>query len=193
MRYIGSKVKLLDDIESVITENTKNAKIFCDIFSGTSAVAKHFKNRFEIISNDFLYFSYVIQRATIKNNSVPSFSKLHESLRCDVFDYLNSIDENESLVFDESKFLIRNNYSSYCERNYLSEQNARIVDKWRLTIDKWLNDNLISEDDYYYLVVCVVETIPFYSNISGTYGAFLKTWDKRAPKKINIFDIHLCF
>ena len=66
MRYIGSKLALLDNIESVINENTTGKEqVFCDLFSGTASVAKHFKHRYEIISNDFLYFSYVIQKATI--------------------------------------------------------------------------------------------------------------------------------
>mgnify|MGYP002335477663 CR=1 FL=1 len=61
MRYIGSKLALLDNIESVINENTTGKEqVFCDLFSGTASVAKHFKHRYEIISNDFLYFSYVI-------------------------------------------------------------------------------------------------------------------------------------
>ena len=50
MRYIGSKLALLDNIESVINENTTGKEqVFCDLFSGTASVAKHFKHRYEII------------------------------------------------------------------------------------------------------------------------------------------------
>lgn len=186
MRYIGSKTKLLDKIREVIENNTQNVESLCDIFSGTAAVSNYFKKDYRIISNDFLYFSYVIQMAIIKNNENPSFTKLTKNLDCDVFDYLNGINEHKEIDFNENDFLIKNNYSSFCGRNYLTEENATIIDKWRIVIEKWKNQSLIDENEYFYLVACVVETVPFYSNISGTYGAFLKTWDKRALKKIEL-------
>ncbi|MEG1880461.1 MAG: DNA adenine methylase, partial [Oscillospiraceae bacterium] len=44
MRFIGSKATLLDNIDMVISENTNGTEnTFCDIFSGTAAVAQHFK------------------------------------------------------------------------------------------------------------------------------------------------------
>lgn len=51
MRFIGSKVKLLKNIDMVISKNTiGNENVFCDIFSGTGAVARYFKPRYEIHS-----------------------------------------------------------------------------------------------------------------------------------------------
>ena len=141
MRFIGSKTKLLDNINEVIEQNVKGAKTLCDIFSGTGAVSKYFKSKYRIINNDFLYFSYVIQRATIKNTSKPKFNLLNKYLGCDVFEFLHNIDLNENIVFDEEKYLIRNNYSSFCERNYLTEENALIIDKWRLCIEEWYQKN----------------------------------------------------
>ena len=44
MRYIGSKVLLLDKINEVIDDNVNDeSNIFCDIFSGTGTVARYFK------------------------------------------------------------------------------------------------------------------------------------------------------
>ena len=58
MRFIGSKTNLLKNIAMVISENTTgNEDIFCDIFSGTGAVARYFKPRYEVYSNDALHFS----------------------------------------------------------------------------------------------------------------------------------------
>ena len=68
MRYIGNKTNLLNNINQVIKENcTGNERVFCDLFSGTSSVARFFKTRYKIISNDILYLSYVLQKATILN------------------------------------------------------------------------------------------------------------------------------
>ena len=79
MRFIGSKTLLLDHIRAVAEEKAPDARSFCDIFSGTAAVARHFKQWYEVYSNDLLYFSYVLQRATIENDSVPEFGRLKES------------------------------------------------------------------------------------------------------------------
>lgn len=185
MRYIGCKNKLLNNIESVINENCDNCVTFCDIFSGTGTVAEFFKTRYSIISNDYLYFSYVIQCAKLLNKKNPTFEKLRRLINEDPLDYLDSIDE-KNIKFDESLFFIKNNYSDFGNRPYLTSKNAEKIDKWRITIEKWKSDNLLSSAEYYYLVACVVEAVPFYSNISGTYGAFLKTWDRRALKDIKL-------
>ena len=50
MRFIGSKANLLNNIEAVINENVQNTGgVFCDIFSGTSSVAQHFKPQYEML------------------------------------------------------------------------------------------------------------------------------------------------
>lgn len=185
MRYIGCKNKLLDNIQAVIDENCKSCKSLCDIFSGTGTVAEHFKSQFSIISNDYLYFSYAIQCAKLLNNGAPKFESLIKVIGENPLDYLDNID-SKNLKFDEDKLFVRNNYSDFGNRPYLTQQNAERIDKWRITIERWNNDKLLLEGEYYYLVACVVETVPFYSNISGTYGAFLKTWDRRALKEIKL-------
>lgn len=64
MRFIGGKTALLNDIAMVISKNTDGSEsVFCDMFSGTGTVAKYFKPKYEVYTNDALYFSYVIQKA----------------------------------------------------------------------------------------------------------------------------------
>lgn len=188
MRYIGSKSLLLNNIEFVINENKNgDERIFCDLFSGTSTVARHFKRDYKIISNDMLYMSYVLQKATIENNILPRFDALKEYGIDNVFDYLN----NESIDIlhpNESDLFIFNNYSpnGNCDRMYFTCENAKRIDFVRLTIEKWFGEKLISEKEYFYLIACLLEAVPYVSNITGTYGAYLKKWDKRALNKLNI-------
>ncbi len=66
MRFIGSKTLLLDQIKHVIDEKAPGAESFCDIFSGTAAVARYFKQWYQVCSNDLLYFSYVLQRLPLR-------------------------------------------------------------------------------------------------------------------------------
>ena len=191
MRFIGNKTNLLNDIAQVIKENCDGTeKVFCDIFSGTASVARFFKNRYKIISNDLLYFSYVLQKGTIENNEIPSFKKLEDRLNIhDVFDYLENIDIKQEKF---NKFIYEN-YSpnKKCERMYLTPENALRIDFIRNKIEEWRNKELINKNEYYYLLAALIEGVPFVSNITGTYGAYLKQWDKRAFKKFEMIRLNV--
>lgn len=191
MRFIGNKTNLLNDIAQVIKENCDGTeKVFCDIFSGTASVARFFKNRYKIISNDLLYFSYVLQKGTIENNEIPSFKKLEDKLNIhDVFDYLENIDIKQEKF---NKFIYEN-YSpnKKCERMYLTSENAIRIDFIRNKIEEWRNKELINKNEYYYLLAALIEGVPFVSNITGTYGAYLKQWDKRAFKKFEMIRLNV--
>ena len=191
MRFIGNKTNLLNDIAQVIKENCDGTeKVFCDIFSGTASVARFFKNRYKIISNDLLYFSYVLQKGTIENNEIPSFKKLEDRLNIhDVFDYLENIDIKQEKF---NKFIYEN-YSpnKKCERMYLTPENALRIDFIRNKIEEWRNKELINNNEYYYLLAALIEGVPFVSNITGTYGAYLKQWDKRAFKKFEMIRLNV--
>lgn len=180
MRYIGSKKLLLGDIERVIDENVNSAKSFCDIFSGTVCVGEYFKKKYKIISNDLLYFSYCIQKAIIENNSIPVFKQLGFN----PIEYFNTLDEKESEHLPSKKRFCVNNFSPVGSRMYLSEKNALKIDFIRNKIEEWRDKSLINEGEYYYLIAVLIEAIPFVSNISGTYGAYNKFWDKRSMKDL---------
>jgi adenine-specific DNA-methyltransferase len=185
MRYIGSKANLLNEIESVIEPFKSNSQVFCDLFSGTASVGRYFKKDFQIISNDLLYFSYAIQKATIENQSEPSYIKLKSVIGKDPFLYLSGLDVTK-YKFQKQTF-IHDNYSPTlnCSRQYLSNENALRIDAFRQTINEWRDEGLIDEIEYFYLLAGIIEAIPFVSNIAGTYGAYLKNWDKRAGNRID--------
>lgn len=191
MRYIGNKTNLLSNINQVIIENCDGTEeVFCDIFSGTSSVARFFKNKYKIISNDMLYFSYILQKATIQNNNLPQFETLKEKLNIDnVFEYL----ENENVESANYKYFTYENYSpnEKCDRMYLTTENAKRIDYIRNTIEVWKEKELINEKEYYYLIASLIEGVPFVSNITGTYGAYLKKWDNRAYKKFEMVRLNV--
>ena len=71
MNYIGSKHSLLPFIQEVVESLNieKDNAVICDIFSGTSAVGKHFKKLgYSIISNDIQHFSFVTAKVFVENN-----------------------------------------------------------------------------------------------------------------------------
>lgn len=189
MRFIGSKSLLLPEIEKFIKSHAKNAKSLCDIFSGTSVVARHFKKDYKIISNDLLHFSYVLQKATIESNTRPTYKKLIEIIGLDPFVFLNNIDV-DNVKFENIPFIYEN-YSPNLksDRRYLTSSNALKIDYIRQTIEKWRLNELINNDEYYYLLAGLIEAIPYVSNIAGTYGAFLKNWDKRALNDLKLVEL----
>ena len=76
MRYIGSKKLLLPEIKKMVDKHTDGSEeVFLDLFAGTNVVANYFKQFYTVYSNDMLFFSYVNAKATIENNSKPSFSQ----------------------------------------------------------------------------------------------------------------------
>jgi len=190
MRFIGSKVSLLEEIDKVIHENIHEARSLCDIFSGTSAVARYFKKDFKIISNDLLHFSYVLQKATIENERYPDFTKIMKLIQKDPFDYFETTKITKNRI--KNTPFIYKNYSpnGRSNRQYLSNENALLIDFIRQTIEEWREDGLLEENGYYYLLAGLIEAVPFVSNIAGTYGAFLKHWDKRASKRLELVKLN---
>ncbi len=190
MRFIGNKTQLLENIKEVVDKHTSGALSFCDIFSGTTSVARYFKQWYEVYSNDLLYFSYCLQKGTIENPNKPSFEGLKSSL--DIADpilYLNEMDTNDMEILSSEKRFFQNNYAPNGGRMYITNSNALRVDFSRNKVEEWHNNKYILDYEYFYLVSCIVEGIPFVSNISGTYGAFNKTWDIRSNKLFQLVDL----
>lgn len=194
MRFIGSKIRLLDNIKEVVFRHAPEASSFCDIFSGSVAVARFFKQWFEIYSNDLLFFSYVLQKATIEKPNMPSFQTLVNQLGINnPVLYLNNISITKMEQLPQEKRFFQNNYAPKGGRMYITDTNALRIDYTRNCIENWKTDNLITDLEYYYLVACVVEGIPFVSNTSGTYGAYNKTWDKRSNKKFKLVELPIVY
>lgn len=192
MRFIGCKNNLIDNIAELVSNECKESKVFCDIFAGTGTVGSYFKDKYKIISNDLLYFSYCIQRGIIKLNKEPEFNNLsiisgkRNRLNL-VLDYLNGLEISN---YNGKKY-ISNRYSPLANRMYLTEENSLKIDYMRETIENWYEEKKITEDEYYYLIACMIQEVPSVSNISGTYGAYLKSWDNRVYKEFTIYPLEV--
>ncbi len=191
MNYIGSKLRLLGFLEESIKSVVDDGCVsFCDLFAGTGIVGQHFKKLgYQIISNDLQYYSYVLNRHLIVNNDELIFSNLEKtiplltSVKIDekkkvVCDYLNKIDKVEGFVFNNyaSGGTINNEFV----RMYFSDENARICDSIRERIESWKNDSLINENEYYFLLASLIESVDKKANTTSVYGAFLKSFKKSA-------------
>jgi len=196
MRFIGNKEKLLDRIYKAVLSTDITSGTFCDFFSGTSNVGRYFKDKgFEIISSDLLYFSYVLQRAYITNNGEPKFKKLLNVIKRPshalfsssfdrVRDYLNNLKGSKGFIYNNytEEGTARQKY----KRKYFTPENAKRIDAIRKIIEIWHNKKIITEDEYFVLLATLIESVPFYANISGVYAAFLKRYDPRALKQFEL-------
>lgn len=193
MRFIGCKALLLDNIKSVIDENAPDAKSFCDIFSGTATVARYFKQWYEVTSNDLLYFSYVLQRGTVAVDCLPTYEILQENTGIsDPVAYFNGLSLEQMERLPPERRFFQNTYAPIGGRMYINDENALRIDFARNITEGWRKVGFLSDDEYYYLVACIVEGIPFVSNISGTYGAFHKEWERRSYKKYELLRLPIC-
>ncbi|WP_394405805.1 Dam family site-specific DNA-(adenine-N6)-methyltransferase [Streptococcus sp. 20-1249] len=184
MRYIGSKKTLLTEIKKMVDKHSNGSEeIFLDLFAGTNSVGNYFKQYYTVYSNDLLYFSYVHAKATIENNEKPLFSRLAEVGIESPMTYLQNIDVTNTEVGYYEKA-----YSPTGNANYLSVTNSKKIDSIRTKIEEWKSQDLLTSHEYYYLLSSLIESIPFVSNITGTYGAFLKHWDKRALNDLELQD-----
>lgn len=216
MRYIGSKDNLLPFITHTLHKkgvSAATAPVFCDLFSGTTVVARHFKQQgYRLVTCDLMTYSYVFQKAYIENNVYPRFDKLRRNIDLNLtatpkeatgqlsLDFFSAQSEDKTTPLQQicqylnnlsgKQGFFYNNYSpegttdQTYQRMYLSGVNASRMDAVRDTIEQWRQANWLEDNEYYLLVAAAIEALPFVSNISGTFGAFLKRWDARALKPI---------
>lgn len=197
MNYIGSKLSLLEFLESSMNRVIKgDCRVFCDLFAGTGIVGSYFKKKgFKIIANDIQYYSYVLNRHYIKNHKelyfkelftkIPELknSKIKERQKI-VIDFLNNLKGKKGFI-----------YNNYClggtkdkeePRMYFSDENGKRCDAIRQKIEDWKKNKLINENEYYFLLASLIESIDKYANTASVYGAFLKKLKNSALKPFNL-------
>ena len=175
MRYLGSKNKLLNKIEEVLKKYNIIGESFGDLFSGTACVGDYFKDRYKVIANDLLFSSYVMSKAKLLNKEEPKFEKFRIQYDLDVFTWLNN-----QIFTPNEKYFIYNNYSPKGDRMFFTEENALKIDGIRLKIEELYTKEIISENEYFFLLASLLESVTRISNTSGTYEAFFKFWENRA-------------
>ncbi len=200
MRLIGNKTKLLSGIESFLVRRGVTGGTFLDVFAGTASVGRHFRGLgYRVRTNDLLMGSYVRQRAYITLDRRPAFRKVRDvqpvrrflrsqaSRRAhgdmpdiprggaglwEVVAYLN-----EGLRPASGSGLFSRHYSGGGSegRLFFSEENGRRIDAVHAQLLAWLRDGRLDEPSFYLLLTSLLEAADRVANISGTYGAFLKS------------------
>lgn len=195
MNYIGSKLSLLGFLgESINKVTDKNCRVFCDLFAGTGVVGSYFKKRgYKIIANDIQYYSYVLNRHYIGNHKELKFEKLIKKIpdlgnikiknrKNFVCDYLSNLKGIKGFVF--KNYCFGGTQDKKRARRYFSDENGMRCDAVRQKIEDWKKQDLVSDDEYYFLIASLIESIDKYANTASVYGAFLKKLKKTAQKSL---------
>lgn len=202
MNYIGSKLSLLEFLEESIDRviNKKNSS-FCDLFAGTGIVGRYFKKKgYSIIANDIQYYSYVLNKHFIGNNQFLSFSalfaqfpelkKINIGKRKDyVCQYLSDLDGVKGFIFNN--YCLGGTKGKEIERQYFSDYNGMKCDAIRQKIEAWKRKKKINDNEYFYLLATLLESIDKFANTASVYGAFLKKLKKSALKKLELKPLEL--
>ena len=174
MNYIGSKNKLSSFIFNSVTEvvgSNLSQKVFCDLFAGTGIVGRTFKPFVkEVIANDVEFYSYVLNRNYIGNT---------ETISAEAFiDTLNNLKGEKGFIFEE--------YSEggTAGRNYFTSENGAKIDAIRKQIEQWKIASEITENEYYFLLACLLESADKVANTAAVYGAYLKQIKPSAAKQL---------
>lgn len=149
-----------------------------DALCGTGSIANAFKTTCNVIINDSLNCA-----TTYAYGRMVAASCTFNALGFNPFEFFNA---NENII---EGFFYTNYSPGGSDRMYLSTYNAGRVDYFRQTIEEWHVNNRINEEEYRYLLACLIESVSFVSNTAGVYGAFLKKWDERALKSIQFIDL----
>ena len=175
MNYIGSKYRLSSFIKETVYEvvgKDLSNKVFCDIFAGTGIVGRIFKNEVKkVISNDFEYYSFVLNRNYIQNTKSLKNSKK-------LIDKLNNINSLKGFI-----------YTNYCrgghgDRQYFSDANGQKIDGIRAEIATLKATKQIDDNMYYFLLASLLESADKVANTASVYGAYLKHIKKTAAKEL---------
>ncbi len=185
--YIGNKRKLLSLINKSIDSlgiTRKEGLKFFDVFAGSGVVSRLAKYlNFEVFTNDWEYYSYVLSRGFIKNNR-SDLEKLFGGSdafleELEFFNNLPSPPEEEQYIaryYAPSSFDLQDvDYKT--QRLFYTRDNALIIDKIRGAIDKrypYGTDNSVIEQKRNLLISMLIYEAATHTNTSGVFKAFHK-------------------
>lgn len=128
IRYMGTKLKLLEDILPAIHKVTPTGGVVLDIMAGSNAVGYALKEFYTVYTNDIQEYSKVISDAVIVNQDTTISS---ETAKADLHDnYVNNIKSKTYNYFEIT-------YSN----TYFSKKQCCDIDSLRYAIDNISNNN----------------------------------------------------
>ena len=183
IRYLGSKVRVLEDLALLIGDSGEEAGRFVDAFSGTGAVASIAADLgWNVHVNDHLRCARLLSSARMLAASDVSYTALDGY--CGTIDRLNAAEATEGFLWRE--------YSPACPehaprpRQYFTEENAARMDGMRALIRNWRVDSIITRTEEDLLLADLIEAASAVANTAGTFGCFLSEWSQTSLRPVQL-------
>lgn len=206
MRWLGNKVQLLEEILLAGERAGFSGGTVCDLFAGSGTVGRFFRSRgYKVISTDLMHCSLAFQKVFLECPGPPSFEGIRdhwdnlEPLGADrirnaqPFDsvtwepFLKVIHFLEQELPSREGLLCRQfSPQGAADRRYLTPDNAGRLDAIIETIRNWRLQKKINEPEMWLLITCIIDAADRVANISGTYGAYLKSWQQNALNPLKL-------
>ena len=157
-RYIGSKFKLLSNIEKQLNNIDLKGKTFADFFAGTGVVAYHFANLgMKTIINDILLSNLIVYRTFFSDEKVN-----HELLE-------KTINKFNDLKYSDIK---ENYFSDTYGNKYFSINDSKKIGFIRDYLKE--NKRKFNEREYNYLLTSLMYATDKIANTVGHFEHYLK-------------------
>lgn len=190
VQYQGSKAKLLTFLEESLDHyfdsigQKQELKTFFDAFSGSGQVAHHFKDKFDLITNDKQSFTKVINDTYLSSSA--DVKRIQE-----LVDELNNLSE---LYFYQTDGWFTKTYSQdFLDGSAVAQdgsrklwltKNGRKVDMIRTRIDEMRDSGEITQDEMNILLTSLLRAANLVQNTMGHQNSYLKEWSDKALKDL---------
>lgn len=177
IRYLGSKSRLSHEILEIVGQPSARGR-FVDPFSGTGSVSREAAERgWSVRANDLLPSAAALTRAQLTTSQEVPFRLLGGYHT--VIEALNHVRPQNGYFYKE--------YSpSSQSRLYFTVENARRIDAMRALVAQWTAARLLKPLEHQLILADIIEAVNAVANTAGTYGCFLRTYDPRALKPIEV-------
>lgn len=141
-----------------------------------------------VTANDILRFCYVINYTNIVLDKNPFGLESGE-----VFEYLDTLPLIDT-GFIFNNYCLGGKENTEYGRMYFTDRNGKYCDTVREEIGRLYKGNHINEDQYNYLLACLLYAAEKSANTTGVYSAYLKHFKRSSlqPIKINPLPITSC-
>jgi adenine-specific DNA-methyltransferase len=177
LRYYGGKGKLADRIYDLASNELQGDFTVADAFSGTGVIGLHFRNNgHKVLANDLMYFAHCLNISNLSLANSERFASLGGL--DEAVNFLNSLKSRRGFL--TSHFAP----SGSSERQYFSTENAGKLDAMRFQLESWFKEGVLDLIGKEALIGLILRAVNRVSNVTGTYAAYLKSWDARALKPV---------
>ncbi len=170
--YIGSKKRMWPHLSKVFDKVISEGTVFGDLFSGTGVVSHHVSKRYncDVVANDVMYYAYILTRAKLTHYSDVDIRRINK--RVQSYNNTPPIQGYVTKHFAPPK------------RMYFTKQNASKIDGIRSRIEQ--DKSTIPKKDYVYVLAALLAACDSVSNVTAVYGAYLKSFKKRAERVLTL-------